>query len=86
MEMGCRMNKQKVNLAETFKVDTNALVEEPELTVVESEKKRHIGGHFSEDVYRQMKVLAAEKGLTTQKFLEEAFNAYFVLNDKPPIA
>ena len=84
------MNKNKVNLAETFKVDTEALVEEPEQTVmepdVESEKKRHIGGHFSEDVYRQMKVLAAEKGMTTQKFLEEAFNAYFVLNDKPPIA
>lgn len=52
----------------------------------EKPKKRHIGGYFDEAVYRQLKIVGAEKGLTTQAILTEALNAFFRLHDKPPIA
>ena len=85
---------QKTNLAEAFKVDQNELQPKPELEVVESSpveksakpKKRHIGGYFDEAVYRQLKIVGAEKGLTTQGILTEALNAFFRMHDKPPIA
>lgn len=86
--------KNKVNLAEAFKVNETELQPKPEISVVESQpvekatkpKKRHIGGYFSEDVYRQLKIVGAEKGLTTQDILTEALNAFFRMHDKPPIA
>lgn len=49
-------------------------------------KKRHIGGYFDEAVYRQVKIVGAEEGLTTQDILTEALNAFFRMHDKPPIA
>lgn len=86
--------KNKVNLAEAFKVDQEELQPKPEISVVETQhtektakpKKRHIGGYFDEVVYRQLKIVGAEKGLTTQDILTEALNAFFRMHDKPPIA
>jgi len=87
---------KKVNLAEVFK--QNEASQKPELEVVESaptvskkvapsrEKKKHIGGYFDEAVYRQMKHIGVEKGMTTQDILQEALNAFFRMHDKPPIA
>ena len=49
-------------------------------------KRRHIGGYFDEAVYRQVKIVGAEEGLTTQDILTEALNAFFRMHDKPPIA
>lgn len=85
---------KKTSLAEAFKVDENELQPKPELAVVESPsveksakpKKRHIGGYFDETVYRQLKIVGAEEGLTTQDILTEALNAFFRMRDKPPIA
>ena len=117
--------KNKVNLAEAFKVDANELQPKPEISVVETQpeddgtgadarasttsgglngngvanrsestpretlarpKRRHIGGYFDEAVYRQVKIVGAEEGLTTQDILTEALNAFFRMHDKPPIA
>ena len=117
--------KNKVNLAEAFKVDKNELQPKPEISVVETQptekmtesgqtgeplqheadgnglasrsestpretlarpKRRHIGGYFDEAVYRQVKIVGAEEGLTTQDILTEALNAFFRMHDKPPIA
>ena len=83
---------KKTNLAEVFKVEQEEL--QPKLEVVESPsvkksakpKKRHIGGYFDEAVYRQLKIVGAEEGLTTQDILTEALNAFFRMRDKPPIA
>ena len=50
------------------------------------EKKKHIGGYFDEAVYRQMKHIGVEKGMTTQEILADALNGFFQRNDKPPIA
>ena len=88
------MPAKKVNLAEAFSVEETELQPKPEIAVVESlsveksvkPKKRHIGGYFDEAVYRQLKIVGAEKGLTTQGILTEALNAFFRLHDKPPIA
>ena len=91
------MAAKKVNLTEVFK--QNEEVQKPELEVIESapkgspkkvapsrEKKKHIGGYFDEAVYRQMKHLGVEKGMTTQEILADALNGFFQRNDKPPIA
>ncbi len=89
---------KKVNLAEVFR--QNEEPQKPELEVVESEqsvgarsprppsreKKKHIGGYFDEAVYRQMKHIGVEKGMTTQEILADALNGFFQRNDKPPIA
>lgn len=88
---------KKVNLAEVFQKNEES--QKPQLEVVESapkvsakkvapsrEKKKHIGGYFDEAVYRQMKHIGIEKGMTTQDILKEALNAFFRLHDKPPIA
>lgn len=87
------MSKQKVNLAEAFNVDENELQPKKEPERAESEavekgkpKKRHIGGYFDDDVYRQLKHLGVEKNMTTQDILAEALNAVFRMHDKPPIA
>ena len=85
---------KKTSLADAFKVDATELQPKPALAVVESPaveksakpKKRHIGGYFEEAVYRQLKIVGAEKGLTTQDILTEALNAFFRMHDKPPIA
>ena len=82
----------KKNLAEAFKVDENELQPKQKIAGVgspnptETPKKKHIGGYFSPEVYRQMKILCAEKGMTTQDMLAEALNAVFRMHDKPPIA
>lgn len=86
---------KKPNLAEAFQVDPNELQPKPELHVVEPQpkpsasvksKKKHIGGYFDTAVYTQMKILAAETGMTTQDILTEGLNAVFRMHDKPPIA
>ena len=85
---------KKPNLAEAFQVDANELQPKPELQVVEPQpveqkktaKKKHIGGYFPTDVYQQMKILCAEKNMTTQEILAEGLNAVFRMHDKPPIA
>ena len=86
-----------MNLAEVFKQNEGS-PQKPELEVVESapvekkkiapsrEKKKHIGGYFDEAVYRQMKHIGVEKGMTTQEILADALNGFFQRNDKPPIA
>ena len=90
------MAVKKVNLAKVFQ--ENEQPQKPELEVVEQpvgarsprppsrEKKKHIGGYFDEAVYRQMKHIGIEKGMTTQEILEDALNGFFQRNDKPPIA
>ena len=87
------MSKQKVNLAEAFNVDENELQPKTEPEVNESKpvakkqsKKRHIGGYFNDNVYRQLKHLGVENNMTTQDILAEALNAFFRMHDKPPIA
>ena len=87
------MSKQKVDLAEAFNVDENELQPKTEPEVIESKsvvrkqpKKRHIGGYFNDDVYRQLKHLGIENNMTTQDILAEALNAFFRMHDKPPIA
>ena len=85
-----------MNLTEVFQKTEQA--QKPELEVVEAaltekkkvapsrEKKKHIGGYFDEAVYRQMKHIGIEKGMTTQEILADALNGFFQRNDKPPIA
>lgn len=90
------MSGKKVNLAEVFK--QNEQPQKPELEVIEApptdkkkvapsrENKIHIGGYFSEPVYRQLKILGIEKRKSTQGMLREMLNDYFERNGKPPIA
>ena len=87
------MSKQKVNLAEAFNVNENELQPKTEPEAVastsvdkEKPKKRHIGGYFDDDVFRQLKHLGVENNMTTQDILAEALNAFFRMHDKPPIA
>ena len=84
---------KKPNLAEAFSVDENELQPKPELEVVDPKptetnkpKKKHIGGYFPLDVYQQLKILCAEKDMTTQDVLAAGLNAVFRMHDKPPIA
>ena len=84
---------KKPNLAEVFQVGEQELVpKNPDVVEIETAaeapkpKKRHIGGYFEEDVFRQWKILGVESGKTTQQMLEEAFDMYFQFNDKPSIA
>ena len=50
------------------------------------ENKKHIGGYFDEAVHRQLKVMGAEMGMTTQEMLAEALNGFFQRHNKPTIA
>ncbi|WP_367615627.1 ribbon-helix-helix domain-containing protein [Pseudoroseomonas ludipueritiae] len=43
---------------------------------------RFMGGHFSPEVLKQMKLLAVEEGTTTQALLDEALNLLFVKKGK----
>lgn len=48
--------------------------------------KRSIGGHFSGETLRQLRVLAAEKDCTIQDLLAEALNDLFRKHNKSAIA
>ena len=50
------------------------------------EKKLHIGIYVDEDVHTQLRIIGIEKKMTIQQMGLEALNAFFKLNDKPPIA
>ena len=50
------------------------------------EKTVHIGGHFSEEVHTQLKLIAVEKKMKLREVLADAFNMYLRSNNKPPIA
>lgn len=50
------------------------------------QKKLHIGIYVDEEVHTQLKMLGIEKKMTIQQMGLEALNAFFKLNDKPPIA
>lgn len=91
------MAAKKANLTEVFQ--KNEQLRKPQLEVVDTpqatpkkkiapsrKKKKHIGGYFDEAVYRQMKHIGIEKGMTTQQILADALNGFFQRNDKPPIA
>ena len=43
---------------------------------------RLIGGHFSPDIARQIRILAAEEEMTVQALLEEALSDLFVKKGK----
>lgn len=45
-----------------------------------------IGGFFSPEVHRQLKVMAAEQGKTQQALLADALNMLFAQHGKPEIA
>ena len=46
---------------------------------------RLIGGHFSPDVAKQIRILAAEEGVTIQALLEEALSDLLVKKGKKSI-
>ena len=90
-------NGKKTKLAQVFNPGKE-LQPKPDLAVIEAaptdtkkiapsrKSKKHIGGYFDEAVYRQMKHIGVEKGMTTQQILAEALNGFFQRHDKPPIA
>jgi biotin carboxyl carrier protein len=47
--------------------------------------KRLIGGHFSPEAAKQLRILAAEEGMTVQALLEEALHDLFVKKGKQVI-
>ena len=72
--------------------------QQPKLEVVETDStdkkkvppsrvdKKHIGGYFDEAVYRQVKLIGVDKGMTTQDILADALNGFFERNGKATIA
>ena len=65
-------------------MSSNISVSKRQKEIAPSRKsKKHIGGYFDEAVYRQMKHLGVERGMTTQEILTEALNRFFQRNNKP---
>ena len=50
------------------------------------QKKLHIGIYVDEKTHTQLKIIGIEKKMTIQQMGLEALNAFFKLNNKPPIA
>ena len=50
------------------------------------EGKKPIQFFLNKDAHRQLKIISAETDKTNQDILIEALNAWFLMNDKPPIA
>lgn len=93
------MSTKKKDLSQVFIENENQLKPQETTTEVEPtsepvenkvrpsrKDKRHIGGYFTADVYKQLKIIGVEKDMTMQDMMAEAFNAFFKINDKPPIA
>ncbi len=60
---------------------TNARSQQPP----SRQETRLIGGHFSPDVAKQIRILAAEEGVTIQALLEEALSDLLVKKGKKSI-
>ena len=48
--------------------------------------KRNVSGYFSQEVHRQLRVIAAEEDKSLQDVLGDAINVLFERKGKPPIA
>ena len=79
---------KKPNLVEAFKVEPAELQPKPDPKPVAPppEKKRHIGGYFSEADYKRIKYFCIENGMTTQELLTHGLNAVLQMHGHPPIA
>ena len=50
------------------------------------EGKTPVQFFLNKDAHRQLKIVGAERELTNQDIMVEALNAWFLVNDLPPIA
>ena len=50
------------------------------------EGKTPVQFFLNKDAHRQLKIVGAERDLTNQDIMVEALNAWFLVNDLPPIA
>ena len=53
---------------------------------IAADSTRLVGAHFPEEVYRQVRVLAATEGRSLRATLVDALNDLFVKRKLPPIA
>ena len=60
--------------------------ESPEKNEGSRQDKRYIGGHFSPEVVKQLKLLGIEEDTTSQALIAEALNLLFTKYGKNPIA
>ncbi len=58
----------------------------PKKTALSREKTTLIGGHFPQDVRKQLRIIAAKEGTTNQALLVEALNLLFRKKGKPTLA
>ena len=77
--------KPEIEVVETVESAVSDRAEPKKVTPARANKK-HIGGYFDEVIHRQLKIIGAETGMTTQDMLAEALNGFFEKHDKPPIA
>ena len=69
--------------------EPNPKVESPEpktRSYPSREGKTPIQFFVNKDAHRQLKIVCAETDKTNQDIMIEALNAWFQMNDKPPIA
>ena len=71
--------------------DTKTTVSEPEAKTeskrqASREGKKPYTVHLNKDAHAQFKIMAIEKDKSMHDLMMDAFNMYFELNNKPPIA
>lgn len=88
----------KKNLAQVFKdseksgqdeqaIEKSPIPETKQVQLPPSrQEKKHIAGYFPIEVHDQLKAIGLERRMSIQDMLAEALNAFFQLNDKPPLA
>lgn len=89
-------DKKKIDLGEALK-QRNTEQKPPTEEVIEANNKearvppsrigkRNISGYFSQEVYRQVKIIALDDDKKVQEVLGDALNALFERRGLPPIA
>ena len=83
------MQSDKANGNPLPETDSDTKVEQPEhkkRSYPSREGKIPVQFFLNKDAHRQLKITCAETDKTSQNIMVEALNAWFQMNDKPPIA
>ena len=86
VDLGSIIQPDTANVAPTPETEPDPKPEPKTRSYPSREGKIPVQFFVNKDAHRQLKITCAENDKTNQDIMIEALNAWFQMNDKPPIA
>ena len=86
VDLGSILQPENVKAAPTPETQPDPKPESKKRSYPSREGKISVQFFLNKEAHRQLKITSAETDRTNQDIMIEALNAWFQMNDKPPIA